>query len=117
MLSYVPKGRENVVSRNSSGVQSTSQHRSVNYLFCVLCFQYMGKKKPGHGRGWPPLRCPAASSRAENCAQLQLARGADGRHNSPVFQLEYSRQEGTTRHPLMPCFSKPRFRLAYKYDV
>lgn len=117
MLLYVPKGRENVISRNSGGVQSTPQHSSVKYLFSVLCFQHTGKKKPGCGQGWPLLQCTAASARAKNCAQLQLVRGADGWCSIPAFQLKSYGQEGTTRHPLVPRSSKPRFRLTSKYNV
>lgn len=115
MLLYVPKGRENVVSRNSGRVQSTPQHGSLRFLFTVLCFQHTGKKKKGCDQGWPPPQCTAASARTENCAQLQLVRGSDG--NIPAFQLKSYGQEGITRHPLVPCFSKPCFRFTSKYKV
>lgn len=72
MLLWVPKGRENVMSRNSNGVQSMPQHSSVKLLFSALCFQLMGKRKLGCGQGWPPLQGMAASARAEICVQLQL---------------------------------------------
>lgn len=39
---------------------------SVKFLFSVLHFQHMGKKKPGCGQGWPLPQCTAASARAEN---------------------------------------------------
>lgn len=109
MLLYVPKGRENVMSRNSSGVQSTPQHGPVKFLFSVLCFQHTGKKKQGCSRGRPPPRCMAASARAERYSCW----GADG--NIPVFRLKSYRQEGTTGYPLVPRFSKPCFWFTSKY--